>query len=108
MHLLKTSCVEGYSGNGLRPSHRAKVSLTLRQAGPLSWDIVPVFILSDESRAQHIGESLLLFGRHLGLGLDIGKLLLEAVNRAEFVGDRLLLRKSSNLSILDLLFSASS
>ena len=83
-------------------------SLPLRQIGHLSWDIVPVLILGDEARAQHIGESLLLFGRHLRLGLGVSELLLEAVDRREFVLEGLRLGLRRHLRVEDLLAPSAS
>ena len=83
-------------------------SLPLRQAGPLPRDIVAVLILGDESRAEHVGEGLLLFGRHLRLRLGIGELLLEAVDCRKLVLEGLFLCVRRHFRVDDLLLSSSS
>ena len=56
-------------------------SLPLRKIGHLPRDIVAVLIGGDEAGAEHVGEGLLLLGRHLLLGLGSLEILLEAVDR---------------------------
>ena len=66
-----------------------------------------MLIGGDEARAGHVGEGLLLLGRHLLLGLGVCELLLEAVDRRELVLEGLLLCVCRNLSVDNLLLSSS-
>ena len=62
-----------------------------------------MLIGGDEARAEHVGEGLLLLGRHLLLGLGVRELLLEAVDRRELVLEGLRFGMRRHLRVQNLL-----